>query len=622
MAVHGQQPTACTVVSNFNGTALGGNHYLWFNAIVSVKGVNSRSVQLTFVNSTITFNVQGNQQVISVPNAEIDFSPTTTTATTTFNPPSQSDPYGRYVTSVNSSANLGKDFLVGVPVLIPAGGWPGGENPVTWTGTFESNSTGLTVQWQWATAVYTQFSTDGNAIGVKPVDDNHASIYQNSDHAGTPENFKSYVVGGARGGGGSNWTGSYSATGSCPVSDIPPVLKPNACNPTSYLSVLLGQSGAVAYIPNGSWDPSATTSGVKVVSIEPPGAPTTIPTPDIVNSCSSNSTTGQTVCTANGTDVYLISGTTLTNTLSTASNGLASFSGGECHNCGVVIESNSNTAVIEMGVSSSAGGGMQFLNLNNNTFSSVEVAQNGISEDVAWDPVRNLILSPNEQGVYDIFQLGTGKEYGNTMGGVLDSAAEDCLTGIAMSTQEFSSNLVLTDLTQATYTAGTPGTWTAPSTTQYIPEWDPYDGPESGTDGIAIAAGTHLGLVVGEYPFPPSSANAIMAIHLPDASIPNTAPTLKDYAVATLPNDPDGYPFSVGCDPHTITAYVSPTTAKATGVLADYGPLTCYSGGTPQYVALVDIHGLLDAPRISGTHNVDPSYDLLANGIVTFVATH
>jgi hypothetical protein len=66
--------------------------------------------------------------------------------------------------------------------------------------------------------VYTSFSSNYTALGVKPVDDNSASIYQNADHAGTPENFKPYVIGGARGGGGSNYTGSYSGTGSarCP----------------------------------------------------------------------------------------------------------------------------------------------------------------------------------------------------------------------------------------------------------------------------------------------------------------------------------------------------------------------------------------------------------------------
>jgi hypothetical protein len=50
---------------------------------------------------------------------------------------------------------------------------------------------------------------------VKPVDDTKASAsYQNFDHAGTPESFKPYVIGGAMGGGGSNYTGSYSGTGS------------------------------------------------------------------------------------------------------------------------------------------------------------------------------------------------------------------------------------------------------------------------------------------------------------------------------------------------------------------------------------------------------------------------
>jgi len=67
-------------------------------------------------------------------------------------------------------------------------------------------------------AVYDKLSTNYSSLGVKPVDDNKASQYQNSDHAGTPENFKSNamngvtVIGGATGGGGSNYTGGYSGT--------------------------------------------------------------------------------------------------------------------------------------------------------------------------------------------------------------------------------------------------------------------------------------------------------------------------------------------------------------------------------------------------------------------------
>jgi hypothetical protein len=63
--------------------------------------------------------------------------------------------------------------------------------------------------------VYSSFSPDYNSLGVKPVDDPTASIYLNGDNAGTPENFKQYVTGGARGGGGNNYTGSWSAVGMC-----------------------------------------------------------------------------------------------------------------------------------------------------------------------------------------------------------------------------------------------------------------------------------------------------------------------------------------------------------------------------------------------------------------------
>jgi hypothetical protein len=83
-------------------------------------------------------------------------------------------------------------------------------------------------------AVYTSFSTDYTKLGVKPVDDNQASSYKNSDYAGTPESFTAYVTGGATGGGGSNYTGSYSGTGSCPAG-LPAT--PNACSGQTYFFI-------------------------------------------------------------------------------------------------------------------------------------------------------------------------------------------------------------------------------------------------------------------------------------------------------------------------------------------------------------------------------------------------
>jgi hypothetical protein len=46
------------------------------------------------------------------------------------------------------------------------------------------------------------------------VNDNKKNPHLNPDHAGTVENFKPYVIGGATGGSGWNYTGGLSGTAS------------------------------------------------------------------------------------------------------------------------------------------------------------------------------------------------------------------------------------------------------------------------------------------------------------------------------------------------------------------------------------------------------------------------
>jgi hypothetical protein len=88
---------------------------------------------------------------------------------------------------------------------------PGGAK-VAWAGNF-SLPAGVSVSWKWGAAAYSQFSADYNLLNVKPAHTNACSI-NNSDHAGTPEAYKSYAIGGARGGGGSNFTGGWGGTAS------------------------------------------------------------------------------------------------------------------------------------------------------------------------------------------------------------------------------------------------------------------------------------------------------------------------------------------------------------------------------------------------------------------------
>lgn len=362
-----------------------------------------------------------------------------------------------------------------------------------------------------------------------------------------------------------------------------------ACVPTSSLAITAG-SNVNAYVPFGYWDGGGT--GIEEVPLEGTGTAHNFTTTGDVNSCASNSVTGEVVCTENNSNVDLINGTTLT-TLTSASDAYASFSGGSCYNCGVGINAANNTAVIAMGYSpSSSNSAVQVLNLGSNSFNTVFPLRYIVSEDVSIDSTNNYVLSPGEDGVYDILKIGSGNsltEYANDTGGYLDSAAEDCTTGIALASYEFSDDIYITDLTQAKFTSGTPGSWTAPG--QFIDLDD--DGYSAGTCGLSSAPGTgHLAVVTGEF-----GGSAYAALQLPSSSGSGT-PTLADYAyVESMPNTPDGNYFSAGFDPHTVTAYTSPNNNKSYAVFVDYYP------GYPDYLGVVDLACVMSLPR-TGTHIV------------------
>jgi hypothetical protein len=409
-----------------------------------------------------------------------------------------------------------------------------------------------------------------------------------------------------------------------------------SCNPGSSMGILAfnpsnaASTPITAYVPNGAWN--FGSPGIQVVPVEGSGSPTTVSTPEIINSCSSNSVTGQTVCIDNETGVYLVSGSSVTKTLTSGATSVASFSGGACENCTVAVNEAAGTkgqAVIGMGFATASGEtALQFLDLATNTFGAPVPMANQVSEDILWDPFRNLVLSPNEFGVYSGYQVsGTGtpgpstvKEFASPfISAELDSAAEDCTTQIALASLEDVPGVYITDLSQKTTTAGTPGTLTAPAQIVNMPEVASFS---FDTDGIAIAPGsTHLGIATGEF-----GGNNFAALSLPATSGTGT-PTLVDYVTAQLPATPDGCAYSSGFDPHTTTAYTSPNSGKAFGVMADWAT------STPDYLAVIDLQALLAAPRKAGifpgggfcgascTHTVDPSYDLLAHGVVKYVPT-
>jgi len=365
-----------------------------------------------------------------------------------------------------------------------------------------------------------------------------------------------------------------------------------ACVPSSSLAVSLGTT-VTAYIPHGSWEGGST--GVGVVNLEGTSGATTITTPNVVNACSSDSITGETVCTGNNTDVYLITGTTLNHTIASAATTDAFFSGGGCLNCGVAIDAANNTAYIEEGLSGGTSGqGVQPLNLATNTLGPAFPMHFDVSENIAIDPFLNLIMSPGEDANYTVLGLApngnVSGEFGKSVSEFyLDSAAEDCTTGIALAASEFTSDVFIEDLTQAAFTSGTPGTYTAPGQFQTL-----NGSFSAGTSGISVAPGSsHLGVVTGEF-----GGNAFAVLQLPATSGTGT-PALVDYAYTAIPANPAGGScggfFNAGLDPHTITAYTSPNDGK---------PYAVFVGNNATCLARIDMGAVLAAPRLTGTNTV------------------
>lgn len=222
-----------SITANFNGTAMLSGDALWFSSVAKVSGIGPTAVTIFVRQANISFVANGATFQITVPDANLTFDPNATIATTTFN-----TTLNLWQTVVPASGLAGNVFLDGAELMLP-NGLPGGIKNVIWSAAFSSDTPGISLNWQWAAATYTSLGATGggctnngpnlNELEVKPVDDNKASEFKNSDHAGTPEGYKSFVTGGATGGGGSNFTGSYSGT----RSDRPTVVSSCGTTPPS-----------------------------------------------------------------------------------------------------------------------------------------------------------------------------------------------------------------------------------------------------------------------------------------------------------------------------------------------------------------------------------------------------
>jgi hypothetical protein len=195
------------ITSSFNGTPIAAGNYIWFNSQIKLKNnpvCNAANpLTITLLNSEVKFVSNGISYILSMPPAIITFSTTTLTPTTTW-----SDAAWYKTKLPCSEINNDEVFLSGFAFLVPALGIPGGLSPVIWEGEFYSSVNGIELEHQLGAAVYSKFTTLPSLI--PDYSNANIQLLHQALHAGAPMTYKDFVIGGARGGGGSNYTGGFT----------------------------------------------------------------------------------------------------------------------------------------------------------------------------------------------------------------------------------------------------------------------------------------------------------------------------------------------------------------------------------------------------------------------------
>jgi hypothetical protein len=222
-------PLSYNVSENGSNVA---NEIVWFNShLVKLGGTIPNSDFTVYVqNGRITFGTS----TFSVPNAMITFTASASCASTSFDTVSNT-----WITTIPLSAASTADeiFAAGLAYQLPPN-FAQNINNVSWSATIYSTAPGIQVSWQygisnWLTQkngtsfpVLADGTPDYNGMMINPA--HNAPLcnpnYNSGDHAGAPEftGRGAVLTGGGSGGGGSNWTGSWSST--------PPAMTGFACS--------------------------------------------------------------------------------------------------------------------------------------------------------------------------------------------------------------------------------------------------------------------------------------------------------------------------------------------------------------------------------------------------------
>jgi len=196
------------IYCNFNSQNPG-NGSTWFNSHISANP--GKPCTIYYQNASITLNCNnGKTYTYPVPNGKIVFSAAASTGSCAYN--------GTNWTTTLPCAGDSQIFLSGC--AIPWQSAFAGCQSVCWSGTFSSDTAGISCAWQWGASCYGTNITNYNSLGIKSCHQTPCG-YNDGCYAGTPENCTSYCQGGGCGWGGGNYTGSWSGAGNCSFTSCP-----------------------------------------------------------------------------------------------------------------------------------------------------------------------------------------------------------------------------------------------------------------------------------------------------------------------------------------------------------------------------------------------------------------
>jgi hypothetical protein len=206
-------PLACTIPAanevisptswNKFNVPFGTSPVAWVHAQFKPIGIattTSSTVQFTGVSFVL------NGVSYPMPDGVVNFDPNAPfTSTTTFSgTPGTSS--ARWTTTINPNFISDENFFVGAAIPVDPAIAGGGKATIQFT--TQTDDADLSFSWQWSAAVYTYWPSDWNQAMIQ-------AYHGNGRHADTPNNtqVQKSLIQGPRGGGGSNFTGSWSATG-------------------------------------------------------------------------------------------------------------------------------------------------------------------------------------------------------------------------------------------------------------------------------------------------------------------------------------------------------------------------------------------------------------------------